>query len=427
MTPRDLLLSFNWDTDPGGLSFLGVRAYSPATRAIAMFAYLAYRNNRNQRISYSRRKCFYVNRDWCPSYRDVVGAVDWLDDNGLIEHWKVEPGSQNRMQSTFRASSDLVAAMSGAAPVARAPADVIILRDGNKNPLPYRKTRSIDRMRRNLARINEVLASVELWHPDFGVIHPGDPTRIGDANPGPASLTLFRVFTHDFSQHGRFYGGFWQNWPKAERQKLRINGAPVVEGDYPSLHPRLLYADVGADLTGKPYEIPGLRRDVAKVALLVLLNAGDARTATRALQERDWGDIQGGAPDLHEIRQTINALKMRHAPIRHLFHSGIGMALMRRDSEMAEMVMLELLEDGIVALPIHDSFIVRAEFAAHLQEAMDRAFEQANQPPCRRFGPQTAKEPNTARQKGKREGKDGKLETISGTALVVEPKWLSGL
>jgi len=50
---------------------------------------------------------------------------------------------------------------------------------------------------------------------------------------------------------------------------------------------------------------------------------------------------------------------------------------MRQDSDMANQIMLGLARRGIVALPVHDSFLVKARHADQLREAMVSAFEQS--------------------------------------------------
>ena len=53
-----------------------------------------------------------------------------------------------------------------------------------------------------------------------------------------------------------------------------------------------------------------------------------------------------------------------------------GLHLQFLDSEIAERVMLELMPQGIVALPVHDSFLVRQDFLPQLTAAMLKAFEE---------------------------------------------------
>ena len=63
-----------------------------------------------------------------------------------------------------------------------------------------------------------------------------------------------------------------------------------------------------------------------------------------------------------------------HKPIAHLFFKGIGSQLQFNDSQIAENVMLQYTDRNIVALPIHESFILREGLSGDLEETMRRAF-----------------------------------------------------
>ena len=66
----------------------------------------------------------------------------------------------------------------------------------------------------------------------------------------------------------------------------------------------------------------------------------------------------------------VVSLERKHAEIAHMFGSGAGLALQRRDSEMTESILLRLIAQGAVALPIHDSFIATERAKGALMEAM---------------------------------------------------------
>ena len=144
-------------------------------------------------------------------------------------------------------------------------------------------------MRRHLAEINEALVSVEISHPALGIIRPGSPTRIGNANPGPARQTLSRVFSGSFHQGGRFYGGFWIGMKDKERVRLTVNGQEAIELDYKGIHPTLLYAEAGIAFDGDPYDIPGYPtefRKLIKIAFNTMVNAGDRKGAAWAVLQQ---------------------------------------------------------------------------------------------------------------------------------------------
>jgi hypothetical protein len=63
-----------------------------------------------------------------------------------------------------------------------------------------------------------------------------------------------------------------------------------------------------------------------------------------------------------------------HKPIADQLTSGIGMKATYLDSQIAELVMKTMQADGIVVLPIHDSFIVRTGYQSWLEQVMEAAF-----------------------------------------------------
>ena len=92
-------------------------------------------------------------------------------------------------------------------------------------------------------------------------------------------VRLYRVFNNACWTHvGRFYGGWWQELPKAKRRHLLIDGEAVIELDFRALHPRLCYQMSGQPLgpMDDPYAFPGMKgvaqRNLVKTALNQLIN-----------------------------------------------------------------------------------------------------------------------------------------------------------
>ena len=71
----------------------------------------------------------------------------------------------------------------------------------------------------------------------------------------------------------------------------------------------------------------------------------------------------------------INSILVKHQPIQHQFFTQAWSWLQRLDSDIAERVMLKMLdEEDIPVLPLHDSFIVRAIFKDVLSKVMEVSF-----------------------------------------------------
>jgi hypothetical protein len=143
--------------------------------------------------------------------------------------------------------------------------------------------------------------------------------------------------------------GAWQTMTKEDRLKIQIANEPVVEVDYSTLHPALLYAEVGKYVPADAYVIDGWPRKLTKIALNTLINAPNVHSARLAIAHHsamvEVADI-GSQEALRAASNLIADIKRVHAPIAHLFHKGKSLELQRRDSDMAVKVMLILSQAG---------------------------------------------------------------------------------
>lgn len=315
-------------------------------------------------VSYSRSRKHYDERQ-CHSlltYRKVRTAADALIAGDLVEHFTQAPGVRGR-QSTLRANSRLLEAMQGILDVRpnlplELPRYGIVMRDGDGRPMTIPSTREVARMGKKVSAINEGLVSL-------------------DAR-GPSGMQLAapvtRIFNFDFDKGGRFYGqgASWQNITKAARQSVEIDGEPVVELDYATLHPAMLYAEVGAPLPADCYDLGGWTRPLVKRAFLILMNTRSERQARQTIAHKTT-ITELELPEQQALAMAarlVSDIKDAHKPIATAFHSNAGLRLMKRESELAQYVMLTLHKKGIVALPMHDSFLVRRSQRDELECAM---------------------------------------------------------
>jgi hypothetical protein len=226
------------------------------------------------------------------------------------------------------------------------PLELIVLRDAEGNPVDYRDSRETREMRRRLAELNDALLSQQIGLGDR-IIREGD--RLD--NGGRAQAQLHRVLHRgDFANGGRFYGGHWQNIPaEGGRNTITINGEPTVEIDYRALHIRLLYHEAGKPMPADPYDVDGWPRKQAKLALLIAINARTHMSAVRALADALRRDIYDPFTTADRL---LRAVKAKHPDIAWALASDAGVRLMRKDSELAERIMLETVRAvGIVRLP----------------------------------------------------------------------------
>jgi hypothetical protein len=370
-SPNDKPLAFHWRSmdeswiDELHLSAASSKAYVRARASIVLEARITARFEPDRWISYSRRKPWYSNgkryRSTEYSFSTVPPAVDELEKLGLIEHDRAHPGRIG-LQSRFRATPVLTRAVA-LPPVLYDPGETIRLKDEDGNLLDYRETNATIRMRRTVVMTNEALRAE-----DIGIC--GVEGQIATIDGRPVNLgqdQQHRVFNRgSFSQGGRMYGPFWQNLPKAVRSDLIINGERTDEADYSQLHPRLLYAEAGAVLEGDAYELDGWERQLVKRAFNIAINADTEIAAVRAIAQ------EIGGKGAHEnARRLLEAIQARHRPIASSFGSGAGLRLQHRDAGLAERVTLRLLDQNIMALSVHDSFVVQMRHASLRDEIMD--------------------------------------------------------
>ncbi len=153
---------------------------------------------------------------------------------------------------------------------------------------------------------------------------------------------------------------------------ITINGQVTVELDFSTLHPLLLYAEFGVDPPeGDFYDLgydgpdKPRARTIFKKAFNALINDASGHYKTPK-EDQHLIDMTNA-----EIRQAIIT---KHPLVKKIIGKGRGLKYQFIDSKIAESVMLKLLSQGIICLPVHDSFIVIAEYEPQLRQAMVEAF-----------------------------------------------------
>jgi hypothetical protein len=346
-------------------------------------------NRRNPRkfVAVSLNSNDYANTGL--SFTAVQLAFNELQTLGLAigqkgVSWPDAGNEQRGMVSRLRANRVMSALMRlhGLAPecVRNPPRDLIQL-NGNTflaGPEPS----DVAKSRATLARINGLLAKAELYLPDDAwerIAASGkrdeelaDEERrhrqyLGDLT----AKRLFRVFTHGWQHGGRLYGGWWMGMPKEERRHILINGEPTTELDYGQLHPTMLFAKAGQQLDYDPYEFGGFSRALGKETFMRLLNRTSDRGGRYIRRAGEVPMPTGMAP-----ADYVQLYKDHLAPVKHLLGIGMGLRLQREDSDLALEVLNSLAEHKVVALPIHDSFIVKKTDADTLRLTMNETFSR---------------------------------------------------
>ena len=327
-------------------------------------------------------------------YKVFVRLVDSLSELGYIEyhrgHFDTFTASGHR--SRIRANTKLIkhfksSAISTAMITMDKDEETIILRKAKdksskskkKELVHYIDTDETNKMRSNLEEINALLDRtwIDIEISDEEHIKLNEKMDKEPDN-SPIDFTrrkLRRIFNNSsFEQGGRFYHGWWQEISSSYRKYITINGKRTEEEDFGGIHVRMLYALEGIELGSEDTHIiegyGSEYREQVKRAIYIIINAETRDKAIYAINSKLTLPINETAQDL------FNQLELKHPKIAKYFATGKGIELQYIDSQIAEKVMLRLARDNIVALPVHDSFIVRMSHINDLKEEMYKAYKE---------------------------------------------------
>lgn len=238
--------------------------------------------------------------------------------------------------------------------------------------------------RGRLHKLNKFLAAAEIELPEWAVEEANIENTADKKTLVDKERTwLARIFSGNFKSGGRFYYGFWQLVPSRLRKHLTINGEGVVEVDYKCMAPRLLYAKYMLDYIEDAYDLTmygydGEWRKVIKMVLNAMM-CGESYKSVMigATVSANKILIKAGKEKIRrtDIAAIMDALADKHRVVADSFYTGVGMELQYQDSVMADMILTRLMKEGVVCLPIHDSFIVQERHRDGLIEAMLWAYE----------------------------------------------------
>jgi hypothetical protein len=222
---------------------------------------------------------------------------------------------------------------------------------------------------------DEVIAELDDDHPDLLGM-----TKINEflkdhswACKAPVKLT----YKHTPLQSGRLITPY-QNLPD-KKVRLRINtlidGEPICEVDFNANHIRMNLAVIAGEDAGEtPYEdiceLAGIEdRQLVKMFITIAMGSSDRHDATGACYK------EGITKKRFE---KIEEATLKRYPKLRLF-CGFGIHAQNLEGQILKQVMLEGVDRGIVALPVHDAVAVTQDNAEWAKEAMLRAwFEHAN-------------------------------------------------
>ncbi|NOJ40907.1 hypothetical protein [Bradyrhizobium australiense] len=86
-------------------------------------------------------------------------------------------------------------------------------------------------------------------------------------------------------------------------------------------------------------------------------------------------ETRGSFPEGIKLREAVRMIEAKHAPIAHLFGTGLGYKLMRHESDILISVITNLYKTGVPALPLHDAVLVRRSDVEAAKVAMEYELE----------------------------------------------------
>lgn len=309
---------------------------------------------------------FITEMGWCVNY---VGTQHpdpkkrypsiILPTQEFVDFWGVDVGTLKEIEMNHVESSE-----------------VIELRGEGKMTKPFNKTSKVASMEDVVKRLNTAIALCE----------------VQDSNNAPLTNVYCRIFNNDFEHGGRYYKADIlniENTVTKSRLDVKIDGQMVVEVDYRNLHFRIAAAMEGCNDTHLPFDVYSslledknntVERKIVKLAVNVMFNARSNESARRAIQDKinSLTPEQKAQYTLGSAKAVMHLIKEVYYDFRHLFcnEDSFGLRLQNHDSELATDVITTLLDNGVVCLPVHDSFIVKMQDRKLLEDTMAECFRE---------------------------------------------------
>lgn len=327
--------------------------------------------------------------------KKLIPIIKALHAAGLIDLAKgsyVAPGAKGNRNTRIRASETMQGWFAQAKfereDIGRAEGEeVIVLKDENNNQIEYEDTLETNQMRDEVLAYNELIAASFIDIPSLQdpVIEQEDKgeSHVIRLDGGPPRTR--RIFSRsDWQLNGRFYGGWWQRINSDWRNQIFINDVPTIEVDFQGLHINLLYAEIGEELVGDPYDVspiifpaypPSLVRSIIKRLMLTAMNAKDKSSAYRAFRDGYPAGSPGKTMPNKELDKFLDAFLTRNPKLSDFLFSDKGIQLMRIDSDITAHIHRHFTEQGIPVLSVHDSYIIDCMRVAEMRAAMAKASE----------------------------------------------------
>jgi len=312
--------------------------------------------NRNNYLNETRYRKIYLKYDLFKGVLDDLVSLGYVDKSKYFFSRTEGKSFQTRIKANNKLLNFLDFDIKKIERDPEAPEEeTVIKKDENGKLIDYVDDRFDKKKREELRNYNNLLRRTNINTDAIDLLYKYDPTCI----------TVKRIFNGE-SGGGRFYGGFWENMPKADRKKLKINNEEVCELDYSTLHPTICYATKGIQLDGDAYTIEGCERNEVKKAFLILFNCKSRKHALNTMRSEFH---------INDAESLLQKIELKHSAIKNSFYNPpYGLFLQRMDSNLAEKIINYFTLKGIPCLSIHDSFIIAKSYESELRSVMEEVF-----------------------------------------------------
>lgn len=342
-------------------------------------------------ISYRRSKDFFsTSKNDNPhkvKLESFLDVIDWMVKEGYVKSIIGDRGYSNstsRRASRFTDLPKLQQLLNLGAPSLKvhvAPeVSAIVLKAKNERPIPFKETKAIAAMRKQLVRYNELLASKSI--------------AIGGTSLYQEKI--YRVFRNEsFKKHGRYYGGSWMNCKSDLRPTITINGEPTVELDFSRFHITMLYHLENLEPLSDSYKIPNYPEWLVKDLINRAINCRSEDATIKAMLEEEDDNNKlklkvkigkkkykkrkilkknGLEIDYNYLKTLMKEVISYHQPVVHKLFKGLGLDLQYIDSKITSGIIDHFLNMNEIVLPVHDSFIVRVSLKDELEKVMIESY-----------------------------------------------------
>ncbi|MEP1229795.1 MAG: hypothetical protein ABJG88_03900 [Litorimonas sp.] len=402
---NDFPLTLFWKSDEDFAKYLGFKGQANSHRVLnSLVIDLLRAAQGGQSVYYSRNGNSYSTHYTGVMGRStVVGALEFLVEQGLALNFIVPKGTNNEISSFIYATPLLIEkflhVVDGGLYVRDKESRIVTFKQ--RKPEKYLKVPEsnffID-AEKELVQHNAIVAAVEIDITGNVLRRVNSIVTIINHKNEEQTIDLNRRFLsrrfnkpEPFSKYeavgGRYYGAFWQNMSEADRSRITINGEPVgKELDYSCVSLQIAYACVGQRLLpkgsyskevgGYNVDISGISigktqflltpektRKIVKKATQIMMNTTSVGGASKASGK----ELQKLLPEVfsshtkYEVskyaEQVIHRILKHHSAIAKFFFSDFGVESQFIDSEIMTEFHKNCREQDIPILSIHDSIL----------------------------------------------------------------------